>query len=263
MDKIGIIGFGNMGEAVCAGLLRQNPDLIINVCSRSVSREEKAGEMYGVKLLRSPEKLVKQSDIIIIAVKPQDSVPLLEKIRNVSKNKKFISVMAGKKTAFLKNYLDTDEICRFMPNLAAFSSSSLTAVSPYEKASRIFTDEALKIAGAIGESLIMPEKLIPAETAMSGSGIAFVFQFIHAMSLAGVRCGIPYRKGVDIMLQTLTGAVDTLKSAGKSPSDLITSVTSPGGLTIEGITALEKNNFNYSVMAAVHETYLKAIDMEE
>jgi pyrroline-5-carboxylate reductase len=109
----------------------------------------------------------------------------------------------------------------------------------------------MKIADTFGSAFELSEAMMPAFIGISGSGIAYVFQFLHAMALGGTREGIPYQKSIQIACDTLLSAVMLQKQSGQNPIDLLSSVCSAGGTTIEGIEALEKNAFDHAVIEAV------------
>ena len=262
MQKTGIIGFGNMGEAITAGLVKSQQDMQVTVYDKSIEKLAGIDEKYSIKPAASLKELLQNSDVIIIAVKPQDAGSLFADIAPLSKDKKIISIIAGRSIESIARIIDTDNICRFMPNLAAQYGKSFTAVSFNKKADRNFALEALNIARTFGSALILPETAMSAVTALSGSGIAFAFQFAHALSLGGVRAGIAWSDSLTIAASVLEGAAETLKQSGSSPADLIAAVSSPAGTTIEGLAALEAGSFNSIVMEAVQAAYEKAFDME-
>jgi pyrroline-5-carboxylate reductase len=150
-----------------------------------------------------------------------------------------------------------------MPNIAAQSRCSSTAVSFHEKADEEFKNTAILIAESIGKVFIIPEKQMAAFTALSGSGIAFVFQFIHALAMGGVKVGISYDDSVKISADVLKGAYETLKDTGKMPMDLVTAVSSPAGTTIEGLSVLEEKAFNSAVVDAVFASFNRATEISK
>ncbi len=262
MEKTGILGFGNMGEALTKGLVRSRPASEICIYDRSQEKMARGAEVYHVNRVKTPADLFAFAGTVILAIKPQDTDALLKEISPYSKSKKIITIIAGRPTSVFANALKTVNICRFMPNIAALCGRAMTAVSFYEKADESFIPEAVSIAESIGSALILPENLIPAVTALSGSGIAFVFQFIHAMAMGGVRAGLSYNDALRIAAATAEGAVETLKASGKQPAELLTAVTSPAGTTIEGLRILEDRGFSGTAMDAVYASYRRALEIE-
>ncbi|MDX9801629.1 MAG: pyrroline-5-carboxylate reductase [Spirochaetia bacterium] len=263
MNKIGILGFGNMGEAILKGIIKKHPDSEITVFDKSEVKLKRSVSVYRAAAAESIKELFSVSDTVILAIKPQDTDAFLKEISGYSKSKNIISVITGKATGLFADSLKTANICRFVPNIAAQCGKAMTALSFHDTADEGFIPEAVEIAESFGKAVIIPEKLMPAFTAISGSGIAFVFQFIHAMAMGGVRAGFTYTESINIALSAAEGAVETIKSSGINPADLVTAVASPSGTTIEGLRILEGSGFNAAVMDAVYASYRRAAEIEE
>ena len=134
METIGIIGFGNMGEAFAAGLRAKLPHVKLTVVEKLSPRSSVAKDRYGaLDCTGDWGKFFSLAELVILAVKPQDAEPLLREISTYSQGKRFISIMAGKQIAFLRKYLHTPYLSRFMPNLAAmFGKAAVCVALPYE-----------------------------------------------------------------------------------------------------------------------------------
>ncbi len=262
MKSIGIIGMGNMGFAIAGGLSGKLKDVSIRVIDKDADLAEKRAQAIGAGASRSYEELMVSSDVIIIAVKPQHLESLFAEIRPYSKGKKIITIAAGKKISYFTGNLETDQVIRFMPNIAAKENESLTAVSFSTETSDEFKKEAVIIAESFGKSLILSEDLMPAFTGLCGSGIAYVFAFIHAMALGGTSSGIPYGTSLDVAVSTIEGALALLKAEKSNPVTNLTKVISAGGTTIAGIKSLEKHAFTAAVMEAVESASSRAKDFE-
>ena len=218
-------------------------------------------------LTGKPEKFFAFADHFLIAVKPQDTIEALKTAKPYSKNKRFITIVAGKPIDFYRQFLDTPYIARFMPSLAAMYRKAAVGVcfqndEPLSKEVLAFRKEALVVAGALGLPLEVPERLMPAITGISGSGIAYVFAFVHALALGGVKTGLPYDKALTVALQVVEGGVEVLRKTGEHPGSLISKVTSPAGTTIAGIQALEEAAFTAAVMQAVEAASERAEALE-
>lgn len=211
---------------------------------------ELAGEI-GARALESPAEVVKKSSITLLAVKPQILPSLYPVLSEIEKDHAYISIAAGVHTNTLSTGLNSKRIVRFMPNIAASVSEAVTAVAAAAGVEEDLLKKAFSLAGSCGTPYPLPEKLFSAFIGISGSAIAFFFQFLHAIALGGTRQGIPYQQALSIAEHTCLGAIKLLEQGASSPADLITSVTSAGGTTIEGIYALEKGGFNSVVMDAV------------
>jgi pyrroline-5-carboxylate reductase len=262
LEAIGIIGYGNMGRALAHGLLRKHKDQTIGILSRNSDGAARAARSKRLVVHTTLEALVAASKIVVIAIKPQDIPALLERLRPLASGKWFISVAAGLTTKWFTEHLASPQVVRFMPNLAAKTGMSLVGLSPGQEADARFTAQALELASAIGTPAQIPEKLMAGLTGLSGSGIAFVFQFAHALAQAGVREGFPYQVALGHALATLEGAVSLLRESGEHPVALVSKVTSPSGTTIEGIKVLEAAGFTNTVMEAVGASSKRAAELE-
>lgn len=260
MKGIGIIGYGNMGSAVARGLVKKGSEA--GVFEKSSSRTDAARQEAGVRTFETLEELFAFADTIVLAVKPQDFSSLLDGIAPLNRKHRFISVAAGVPIRRIEAALETEEVCRFMPNLAAAVGRSAVGIAFSETASDGFISDASGVADAIGTPFRLPERLIPAFTGLSGSGIAYVFAFLHALSLGGVKSGIDYDTSLSIGLETLEGAVEVLRQGKENPARMLCRVVSPAGTTIAGVSALEHGGFTGSVMDAVTGAAERAEAME-
>jgi pyrroline-5-carboxylate reductase len=260
MKTIGIIGYGNMGSAFYRGLAGSGATVMF--AEKKEERKKALTKETGLEAV-SLSKLVSASEIIIIAVKPQEIDALASELSSVAKGKKFISIIAGKPLAFFSERLQTDAVCRFMPNLAAMAGKAAVAVSFHASAHQDFKTSCLQIARAIGTPFEIPEKLMSAFTGLSGSGIAFVFAFVHALALGGVAAGIKYDEALAIALRTCEGAVAALDKTKLHPIELLSQVISPAGTTIEGVKSLEAMNFTSAVIKAVEDSAKRAAELEK
>ncbi len=262
IPAVGIIGFGNMGEALALGLVRKKLVSAVHVFETHPASRAKAEKNHRLTVHPTLEALVEASSIVVIAIKPQDIPALVTHLRPLSHGKGFISLAAGMGTAWFQKELGVDQVVRFMPNLAAKVGKALVGVSPGVGCGPAFADQALAIAGAAGRSVLLPEKLMAAITGLSGSGIAFVFHFAHALALGGVREGFAYPQALEHALDTIDGAVALLRDTGDHPIAFESKVCSPSGTTIEGVKALERGGFTDTVVEAVSAASRRAHELE-
>lgn len=263
MKNLGIIGFGNMGEAMIAGVKSRDPGVNIRFIEKFEPRRQIALQKYGAEDFgNKPAELFSSCEAVILAIKPQDISSLADQYREYSKGASLISIAAGVSISRLESLFGAARIARFMPSLAASVGKSVTGVSYSDGCDEDFKNLAFEVAESIGLAMEMPERLIPAIIGISGSGIAFVYEFINAMALGGVKEGIKYDSSLEVALDVLEGAVATIRNSGITPGELITRVCSPGGTTIEGISSLHANRFTASVMEAISVTTRKAQDLE-
>lgn len=252
--KIGFIGMGNMASAMIGGLIKsgiKGSDIIgYDVVSEV---REMRGKEFGINISIDNKCVAKDAEYIVLAVKPQFLVPVLEEINDVINDKKvIISIVAGKSLEFLGKYLtNTKKIVRCMPNTAALAGAAITAVCPSENVSEAEKEAAVSIIRSFGNASIVSEKLMDAVTGVSGSSPAFVFMFIEAMADAAVYEGMPRKQAYEFAANAVYGSAKLMLDTGKLPGELKDMVCSPQGTTIEGVKVLEDNGFRAAVMDAV------------
>ncbi len=260
MMNIGILGCGNMGSAIAAQLASSGK-YVIRLNDADVKKSGQVAENLSVTSVGFDD-LLEESDIIILAVKPQ-VLPLLFSDLSRSAGKKWISIAAGISLDTLTRGLGAKNVIRFMPNMAAAIASSVTAVSPAPSCSEEFTMEALEIARTFGSAHMIDEKMMSAFTGLSGSGIATLFATLHHMAMGGVYEGFTYQQAVSIIAETAQSAAGIVAETGEHPQSLITKVCSPGGTTIEAMKVLEEEAFASSLMNSVIAASQKAKELEE
>lgn len=262
IPAVGVIGFGNMGEALALGLTRKNVAQHVGVFETNPQARAKALKHKKLQVHETLEALLDASAIVVIAIKPQDIPGLLARLRPLAHGKAFISLAAGLGSAYFQKELGVEQVVRFMPNLAAKVGKALVGVSAGPDCGPAFAEQAMTIAGAIGRAVPLPEKLMAAITGLSGSGIAFVFHFVHALAMGGVAEGIAYPQALEHVLDTLDGAVALLRETGEHPISFESKVCSPSGTTIEGLKALERGGFTDAVLQAVSAAARRAHELE-
>ncbi len=253
---ISVIGCGNMGGAI-ASALRDSGKYTLHVYDSDKSKAEKKGFTCTASL----EEAIKAADIVILAVKPQVVTALYDTLSEYN-DKSYISILAGVPLEVLEYKIDADNIARFMPNLAAGARQAVTAIALSKSADESFSKAAFEIASAFGSAFLLDEALFPAFIGLSGSGIAFAMQFIHAMSMAGVEEGLPYPEALAIAADTMLSACSLLKQTKANPVELASRVCSAGGTTIKGMNALSANSFDHAVIEAVKAASLRSRELE-
>ena len=262
--KIGIIGVGNMGLAIAEGLKKTFPNMVLGIMDTDNNKADSVTNSVSGKKFNSGdyESFSRYAEIIILAVKPQYLDTLLAELSPFTNNKKIISIAAGKNISYFEEKTHSNNIIRFMPNIAATVGEAIVAVSPGKNATEEFTAQAMQIANSMGKSILLAESQMSAFTGLSGSGIAYVLSFIHAMALGGTEQGIPYEQSLQIAVQTVNGASAILSKLEENPISLLTKVTSAGGTTIAGVRALEDGKLTATVMDAVMKASKKASELE-
>jgi pyrroline-5-carboxylate reductase len=251
--KIGIIGCGNMGEAILRGLYQKGMTQGIRVSEPRGDRREYIKKKYGVEAIPDNRTIASQSQVIILAVKPQELKGVLQEIAPALDSLTLlISIAAGASLGAIAAILAKEvRLIRAMPNIAALALESATALSPGAEVSAADLETAREIFNALGRTVIVSESLMDAVTGMSGSGPAYVSLFIEALADGGMRMGIPRKDALEMAIQTVLGTARLLSEQGEPPAHLKDRVASPGGTTIAGIAALEAKGFRGAVMEAV------------
>lgn len=254
-DKtIGFIGGGNMAEALLKGLLAGGaPAAGLVVAEPHSERRTFLAEHYGVSCFENNATVVAGSNVIILAVKPQLANKVLKEIGTAETlGKLFISIMAGVNIATIEGaFQDKVRVVRVMPNTPALVLEASSAIAPGAYATAEDVSLARNIFELVGKAWLVEEKLLDAVTGLSGSGPAYVLTFIEALSDAGVKNGLPREVATGLAAQTVFGTAKLLLQTHEHPAVLRDKVTSPGGTTIAGLHAMEKEGFRGTIMNTV------------
>ena len=261
MKKLGIIGIGNIGSALASGMLKKNvlKADTITVADFDNERAEAFAAETGVSVSPTNADLAAESEVIIIAVKP-DIVPsvIAEIKEKLSKTQVLVSVALGVSLESLgKMSGNRAKLVRCLPNTPVLVNEGMTCISVGPDINEADTDLIKKYFGAIGEVEFMTEKLLGRITALTSSSPAYVFIFIEAMADAAVLCGIPRDMSYRLAAQSVLGSAKMLRDTGRHPAELKDMVCSPGGATIEAVRSLEKSGFRNSVIEAMIESEKK------
>lgn len=248
------LGAGRMATALAKGLLGQGFERK-RLSAFDVSNEASSAffKATGVACGSSVDDVLKPADVVLLAVKPQNIEACLGAARNRLHDKLLVSIVAGVKVAALTKLSGCDRIVRAMPNTPALVGAGITAMASSTGMSSKDVELARSILGAVGEVLALPEHLLDAVTGLSGSGPAYVFDFIQGLVDGGVRSGLPRDAAFKLALQTVSGAAKLLADTGEHPAVLRDQVTSPGGTTASGLSVLERGSFRGLVSQAVYE----------
>ncbi len=239
---IGFIGGGNMAEALIKGMTSEGMKDIL-VSEPSEEKRSALQNNYGVRTTASNTEVARSCDIIILAVKPQIMDNVLSEIaEDVDKTKTVVSIAAGITLSFLGAKLKTDKLIRVMPNTPALVQEAMSVISLCDCFSGKEIDTVRSILMSIGRVITLPEKLMNAVTAVSGSGPAFFALMVESMSEAGAKMGLNRDDATALAVQTMLGTARLLDT-GMSPEALRKMVTSPGGTTEAGLKTFAERNF--------------------
>ncbi len=263
--KVSIIGGGNMGEVIASGIISGKLVSVNNLTVSDVvkNRLDYLKGKYKVRTEENNKKAANFADIIVLAVKPQNMGELLEDISNViNKSKLVISIAAGIPTKFVEGYLKKGiHVIRVMPNTPALIGEGAAALAGGINATEEDLAAARQIFDSVGITVIVNEELMDAVTGLSGSGPAYVFIIIEALSDAGVKMGLARDISLQLAAQTVVGAAKLCLKGDKHPAQLKDMVTSPGGTTIAGIKALEDGRLRGTLMSAVEAATLRSKEL--
>ncbi|MCL5033727.1 MAG: pyrroline-5-carboxylate reductase [Bacteroidetes bacterium] len=267
-DKtIGVIGAGHIGNAVIGGLLRAKLTSPKNIFASRKNSEnlEELTKTFGVHVTTDNKKVARSSQILILAVKPMNAKEVLNDIKEVvSPSHLIISVMAGIRTSFINSFLEVScPVIRSMPNTPVLVDAGATAISKGNFAN----DEHLKIAHTIFKSVgtveVVPESLLDAVTGLSGSGPAYIYMVIEAMTDGGVKMGIPRQIAFRLAAQTVFGASKLVIETGKHPAILKDEVTTPGGTAIAAVHELETHGLRTMLINAVSTATVRSKELSK
>ena len=254
-QKVGFIGGGNMGEALIKGLIAANlvPAEAVYASDVRIERLRALDQQYGVQLCEDNAELVRQVDIVILAVKPQIMAPVVRQIAPaVTRKKLLISIAAGVSTATIRAALGKDaRLIRVMPNTPALVLEGVTAIAKAEGLEPGDLDTAGEIFSAVGRVVTLDEDLMDAVTGLSGSGPAYVALVVESLADGGVKMGLDRLTAMTLATQTVLGAARLMLETGMHPGALKDMVSSPGGTTIAGIAALEEGGIRHNLIRAV------------
>ncbi|MFA6378405.1 MAG: pyrroline-5-carboxylate reductase [Candidatus Omnitrophota bacterium] len=228
-EKIGMIGCGNMGEAIllsCRGHFR------FDVAEKSAKRQQYLNRQYNIKT-KDLARVVRECSILVLAVKPQDFDDILGSLKVlVSAKHLIISIAAGITTKYIEERIGSrTRVIRAMPNLPALAGQSVTAVTQGRQATKNDLTIACKIFNHIGKTLAVKENLMNAVTATSGSGPGYVYFLMEQMIAAAQKIGLSEKMATDLVVETFSGSLYLLKTKKESPKALREKVTSKGGTT--------------------------------
>lgn len=254
VGKIGFIGGGNMAEAFIKGLLNGGcPAEDILFSEPNLNRHQLIEERYGVACVANNKALVSCCDIVVLAIKPQILDKVLDEIASVFNDEKLlISILAGATTTTLETGLGGQlRVVRAMPNTPALAGHGAAALCSGKYADENDRGIAQHLFETVGTALWVEEGQMDAVTGLSGSGPAFVFMFIEALTAGGVQEGLRLDIAQSLAVQTVVGAALLVKETGEHPALLREKVCSPAGTTISAIRVLEERGLRAMMMEAV------------
>lgn len=249
------VGAGFMGEALIKGLLvaqAVEPTQLVASEPRADQREHLAAR-YGVRTTDDNAEAVRGADVVILAVKPQILDQVLVELRPaLRKSALVVSLAAGKDLAGIEGRLEQGtRVVRAMPNVACSVAAGATGLAAGKHAGGAALEQAQQIFDAVGMSVVIDESLLDAVTGLSGSGPAYIFMIVEALSDAGVKVGLARWNAQALASQTVLGAAKLVIESQEHPGRLKDMVCSPGGTAIAAVHTLEKGGLRTTLIDAV------------
>jgi pyrroline-5-carboxylate reductase len=264
--KLGVIGGGAMGEAVIAAVLRSGilDAADIAVAERYEDRLDYLRSTYSIRPADDAVDAVRDADFVLLAVKPQDFESAVSPVHGRLGHAVAVSIMAGVPIASLMLTTGTGAVVRSMPNTPAQVGAGMTVWTATADVSETRREGVRKIFQSLGEEAYVPdEHYLDMATALSGSGPAYVFLFLEALTDAGVHVGLSRELATKMALQTVLGSAKYASESGRPAAELRGQVTSPGGTTAAALRVLEAGSFRSSVLEAVIAAYDRSRELGE
>lgn len=251
---LGFLGGGMMAEALITGMLKSE---VINAENIFVSDPDKQRlatlkNKTGINTVKTNIELTQVANWLIMAVKPQVVSEVLLAIKpHITTKHALISFAAGISTAYIASYLSKTPVIRVMPNTPCLVAAGVSALSYGTNAQPEHGQVAEAIFQSVGQTVTVKEELIDAVTGLSGSGPAYMYIILEALTDAGVQVGLPRKTAAILATNTMFGAAKMVLETGEPPGQLKDMVTTPGGTTIAGIYALEDGGLRVTLTDAV------------
>jgi pyrroline-5-carboxylate reductase len=268
MKKISFIGAGNMAEALVKGLLSSRVFTRDQIIMSDVIQErlDLMSSLYGVKTTPKNKAVLKYSNLVVLAVKPNLIGKVMDEIKGLLTSKKIlISIAAGISTFFISSLIKKKvRIVRVMPNTPALVLAGASVLYFNSLINRKEKESIKRIFESVGAVYVVEnEELFDAVTGLSGSAPAFVAIFIEALADGGVKTGLPRSMAMKLASQTVYGTARMVLDGGIHPAELKDRVSSPSGTTIEGIKELEVRGFRGVVISAVEAAVRRSTELSK
>jgi pyrroline-5-carboxylate reductase len=265
-QRIAFIGAGNMASALIEGLISAGTCPAARILATDVRADAVAALVakHGIAGVADNASAARDADVIVLSTKPQvfpALLPELAKVIAADPNKLVLSIAAGIPIAVIEDQLSDARVVRAMPNTPALVQAGATAIAAGSRADEADMDVAAAIFRSVGIVERVPEAQLDAVTALSGSGPAYVFLMVEALTQAGVGVGLPEATAAALAAQTVFGAGKLLNQSGESPAVLRKRVSSPGGTTVAGLERLEQGDFAGLLARAVQRATERAREL--
>jgi len=265
IEKLGFIGSGNMATALVKGLIKSGLYHSDQLMASDKDEEQlrKISEQFGLKVYASNKDLVGECQNVVLAVKPQSIREVLEGVKGEIKDVNLIiSIAAGIPLKMIQSILDREiPLIRVMPNTPALIQKGVSALASGQHATTEHMDIAKTIFEAVGKTVIVPEEMMDAVTALSGSGPGYVFKVMECLVDAGERLGLDKETSLILVMETVLGAAHLASESEKSLSQLREMVTSPGGTTAAALAVFKEKGLESIIHEAVKAACLRGAEL--
>ena len=265
--QLGVIGGGIMAEAIISRLLEQQiySSRTILVSDPQSQRREFWKKQYQVAVTTDNNDVTSAQEVILLAFKPQVLDAVIEGLALSSDQKNsplIISILAGVSLTHLESVFAGYSVVRVMPNTPATVGEGISAIAVGSRVSAVQLQKVQRIFSSVGQVVEVSEYLMDAVTGLSGSGPAYVALMIESLADGGVAAGLPRAVAQKLAIQTVLGTAKLLQESGLHPAEVKDRVSSPGGTTIAGVTALERGGFRLAVIEAVKAAYQRSVQLK-
>lgn len=263
-DQIAFIGGGNMASALIGGLIQQGiPANRIDVVEPQGEARARLKASFGIEAAGSAGPFLRNAGLVVWAVKPQAFQEAAAQAQpHLAKDALHLSVAAGIRTDSMAQWLGTQAVVRTMPNTPALVGKGMAALFARPGVSAEARELVERVIATTGEFIWVPDEAqLDAVTALSGSGPAYVFYFVEAMTQAGQEMGLAREQAHKLAVGTFVGAAELARTSTEPPEVLRARVTSKGGTTYAAITTLEKDDVKNSFVRAMHAAHRRAREL--
>ncbi len=261
MKQIGFIGCGKMASAIISAIKNNYK---VTGSEISIELAKSASERLNIEVYCDNKKLAADSDIIFIATKPNQEIPVLEEIKDlITPDKLIVSICAGVTTGKIESALNNSaKVIRIMPNTPALVKLGMFGICAGSESGKDDIEFVENLLSSIGRCIIVTEEQMDIVTAISGSGPAFFYQVIEDLARAGEKLGLEYEKSLTLATQTALGSAQMIFNRGETPvQTLIDNVATKGGCTYVGIQEMKKNNSTKVFYDVIDKTTKKANEL--
>lgn len=264
-QHLGFIGAGQMARALAGGFVRAGlvlPEQIVAFDPGEAAVQQFAAELGDARLVTSNAHVVRGAQVVFVAVKPQTLASVMQEVGGqFHDDQLLVSIAAGICVARLVAGFRTPRVIRVMPNTPCLVGRGASGYALGPGATVADGELVGSLLRAVGTAFAVEERLLDAVTGLSGSGPAFVYTMIEALSDGGVRMGLPRAVATALAAQTVAGAAEMVLASGEHPAVLKDRVASPGGTTIAGLQALENHGLRAALMAAVETATRRSVEL--